>query len=84
MVDYTNVGDNNPDGVTMGKSATEKTSFHGVTPVVQAATIAAVATTGSTSGTPFGYTTTAQADAVIANLNAIRAALVDKGIIASA
>jgi hypothetical protein len=30
---------NGPDGATMGKSATEKISFYGVTPVVQAAHI---------------------------------------------
>lgn len=83
MTDYTNVGDNNPDGCTFGKSSTEKVSFHGVTPVVQAATIAAVATTGS-AVTSFGFTTTAQADAIVANLNAIRTALINKGIIASA
>ncbi len=33
------VGDGNPDGSTFGSSITEKVSFHGVTPVVQQATI---------------------------------------------
>lgn len=29
------LGDNGPDGVSVGKSATTKASFYGVTPVVQ-------------------------------------------------
>lgn len=32
------VGDNGPDGITIGTSATEKVSFYGATPVVQQAT----------------------------------------------
>ncbi len=37
-----------------------------------AATSVAVATTGATSTTPFGYTTAAQADAIVTAINAIR------------
>jgi ribosome-interacting GTPase 1 len=77
------LGNGNGDGTTVGKSATEKVSFHGVTPVVQAATIAAVATTGAAI-TSYGFTTAAQANAIVSNLNSIRTALIDKGIIASA
>jgi hypothetical protein len=36
---------NSPDGATIGKSATEKVSFYGVTPVVQAAAITTAITT---------------------------------------
>lgn len=29
------IGDNGPDGVSVGKSATEKVSFYGATPIVK-------------------------------------------------
>jgi hypothetical protein len=35
------LGNGNPDGVCLGQSATDKISFYGATPVVQAATTAA-------------------------------------------
>jgi hypothetical protein len=38
---------------------------------------AAVATTASTQTTPFGFTTTAQADATVTLVNEIRSALVE-------
>jgi hypothetical protein len=44
----TYLGDNNPDGVSVGLSATEKVSLYGVTPVVQA-TIAAAGTDATTT-----------------------------------
>ena len=42
------LGDNNPDGVTMGLDATEKLSFYGATPIIQPA-ISAVGTTTATT-----------------------------------
>ena len=42
---------------------------------------AAVATTAATNVTPFGYTTAAQADRIVALLNTIRAALIANGIL---
>lgn len=36
---------NGPDGATIGKSATEKVSCYGVTPVVQAGAVTALVTT---------------------------------------
>lgn len=45
-----------------------------------AASGGAVATTGATNVVPFGYTTAAQADAIVTLLNNIRAALVANGI----
>lgn len=70
-------------GVVVGQSAADLVALHGVTPVAQAATIAAVASTAATSSTPFGFAE-AQANAIVANLNAIRTALINKGIIAAA
>ena len=41
---------------------------------------ASVATTGSTTSTPYGYTTAAQADAIPVILNEIRATLIALGV----
>ena len=38
---------------------------------VAAATAVAVGTTGSTTSTPYGYTTSTQADAIVTTLNAL-------------
>ncbi len=62
------LGDGSPDGTTMGKSTTEKISFHGVTPIAQA-TVAATTTTTAT-------TTALQTD-----IDAIRTALQNLGLI---
>ena len=43
--------------------------------VVKAADLVSVATTGSTTTTPYGFTTAAQADALVAQVNAIIALL---------
>lgn len=79
-------GDLNPDGVSLGQTAADLVSLHGATPVAQraGAAQAAVATTGSTVTTPYGYTTAAQADAIVTLLNEIRATLVAKGIMKGA
>lgn len=42
---------------------------------------AAVATTGASNSTPYGYTTAAQANAIVTLVNALRLALVNTGII---
>jgi hypothetical protein len=74
------VDDGNPDGAFFSG----KIGFYGVTPVAQAATIAAVTTTAATQTSPFGFSTSTQADAVVSNLNSIRTALINVGILASA
>lgn len=65
----------------IGKAAATKIAFHGVTPVARrsGAAQAAVATTAATNSSPYGYSQ-AQADAIIALLNEIRATLVAKGL----
>ncbi len=73
-------------GTKFGNATSEKIAFHGSTPVIQrvGASQAAAATTGSTSTTPFGYTTAAQADAIVTLVNEIRATLVEKGLMKGA
>jgi hypothetical protein len=71
------------DGIQIGASAAELVGLHGSAPSAQrsGAAQAAVAATGSSNSSPYGYTTAAQADAIVTLLNEIRAALVAKGII---
>lgn len=76
------IGDNNPDGCTVGQSSTTKAGFHGAA-VVQAAAITAVASTGATNSTPYGFTTAAQADALVTAVNALITACKNKGILAA-
>ena len=61
----------------------EKVGFYGTFPTVQrtGAAQTAVATTGATDTSPFGYTSAAQANAIVALVNELRAALVAKGLI---
>jgi len=83
MPTYQYVGDSGPDGTIVGKAATSLVSFYGAAPVVQAVTVAAVVTTGVAT-TAFGFTTTAQAIALIAAVNSILAALKTAGLMATA
>jgi methionine synthase II (cobalamin-independent) len=76
------LSDGRSDGVSVGQSATDKVSLYGVTPVVQAAAITGPAATGSTTSTPYGYTTSAQADAIVTAINDIITALKNAGITA--
>lgn len=73
-------------GYTVGQSITDPISFYGVTPIAQRAgsAQAAVATTAPTNSSPYGYTTSAQADAIVALVNELRATLVALGLMKGA
>ena len=72
------------DGFYVGKTATSLVGFYGATPVVQqTGGTAAVTTTAVTSTSPFGYTTSTQAQAIVTLVNELRAALVTYGLLAS-
>lgn len=73
---------NTTAGYKVGSAADQKIGFHGATPSVQraGAAQASVATTAPTNSSPYGFTQ-AQATAIIALLNEIQAALVEKGLI---
>jgi len=78
-VEYLGTGQD--DGVNMGRSATDKIGFYGLTtPIVQPVLTPAVATTAATTTTPYGFTTLAQANHIVELLNLIRARLVALGI----
>jgi uncharacterized protein YkwD len=78
-----NVKTSGLNGTKISTTASQKIAFHGSTPVIQrtSASQAAVATTAATQTTPYGYTTAAQANAIVTLVNELRAALVEKGII---
>lgn len=70
-------------GTKIATATTQKIAFHNATPVAQRAgsAQAAVATTAATNSAPYGFSTAAQADALVALVNELRAALVEKGLI---
>ncbi|MBI2926177.1 MAG: hypothetical protein HYY24_10790 [Verrucomicrobia bacterium] len=69
-------------GNKIGTATTQKLAFHGATPTVQRASSAqaVVSTTAATNVNPYGFTTAAQADAIVTLLNEIRQVLVEKGL----
>lgn len=72
------LSDADSTGTTLGQSTTDKISFYGATPIVQrsGAAQAAVTTTAATTTSPWGFSTSTQADAIVTLLNEIRATLV--------
>jgi hypothetical protein len=73
------------DGTKIGTADTQKLGFFDATPIVQPAGAdqAAVATTGATDVSPFGYTE-AQANAIVALVNEMRSVLVNLGLMKGA
>lgn len=76
------VGNKNDDGLSVGQATTDLISFYGVTPVAQAATIAAATNTTTTTSTTTALTT--DLDSVRTKLNSVITALKNIGIVASA
>ena len=73
-------------GTKIGTAITQKLGFYNATPIVQRAGAAqvAVATTGATNVAPFGYTTAAQANAIVTLVNELRDWAVAQGFIKGA
>lgn len=79
------LGNGNTDGTGVVASSSEKLAFYGGTPVAkQTLTNAAVATTAAVSTTSniWGFSTSTQANAIVALVNEIRAALVSVDLLA--
>jgi hypothetical protein len=66
-------------GITLG-IAGNLLGLYGAAPVARAAAITAPAATASTNVTPFGYTTAAQADAIVTAVRAMQVALQGLGV----
>ena len=85
------LSDNNPDGTSLGQSATDLVSFHGATPIAKATVTAltdgstgtAAATNGIAALTgAYNSTLLINAIATLADgINRLRTSLVDKGLI---
>jgi hypothetical protein len=75
------VSPSNPDGYVLGSSNTDVIGFYGATPVARAAAITAPAATAASNSTPYGYTTSAQADAIQVAVNSILTALKANGLL---
>lgn len=86
IADAKDIALNTTTGTKIGTATTQKLGFWNATPIVQPASAsqAAVAATGSTNAVPYGFTTSAQADAIVTLVNAIRTALVNSGIMKGA
>ena len=70
--DINSVGSNGPGGDTLGNTTSALISFYGVSPIAQGAAVTTVTTTGASSTTnAYGYTTAAQADAIVTAVNAL-------------
>jgi hypothetical protein len=70
-------------GLKLGTAINQLIAFHGAAGVPQRANAAqaAIVTTAATQTTPWGFATQAQADAIVALANELRAATVEKGLI---
>jgi hypothetical protein len=80
-VDGTVIGGSTPANVTAATlQSTGSFGANNATPQTPAASGGAVAATGATNVVPYGFTTAAQANAIITLLNNIRASLVANGI----
>lgn len=81
LADAKNIAVNATTGTKIGTATTQKLGFYNATPVVQrsGAAGAAVATTAATNVAPFGFSTAAQADAIVTLANEMRACLVALG-----
>ncbi len=73
-------------GTKIGTATTQKLGFYNVTPIAQRSggAQAAVATTGATNSSPYGYTAASQADAIVTLVNELRAWAVAQGFIKGA
>lgn len=81
--EYNHLSDGRDDGVMIGRDTADKAGFYGVAPIAQraGAAQAAVATTGATSSSPWGFSGSTQANAIVTLVNELRAALVAVGLI---
>ena len=86
IADAINVVLGSTTGTKIGTAISQKFAFHDAAPVIQraGAAQAAVAATGATNVGPYGYSTLAQADAIVTLVNEIRATLVEKGLMKGA
>lgn len=70
-----------PDGATFGRDASALIGFWGATPAARrTGSFTTVTTSAATSTTPFGFSTSTQANAIVTTLNEVVAVLVAAGL----
>lgn len=80
---YLDNQDPNNDGCILGQTSSAKVAFYGGTPASRPAAVTAVVTTASTStSSAFGYTTSAQAEAIVTAVNTVITRLQTLGLTA--
>ena len=87
MANIKELGDGGPDGTRLGKASTNYVGFYGATPIVQPSGAAQAAVTAGVLSLTATYNSTIIITAVTAVLdeaNALRTALVNRGLIAGA
>lgn len=75
---------NSEDGACIGALSTDLVSFHGAAPADQAAASTCISTSAAVSVCGYFAFTSVQANALLANVNALIDALKEKGLMASA
>ena len=78
------ISDKNDDGASFGQSASDLISFHGASPVDQAAFTATNSIGAISVSGVVGFSSSAALSNTLVLLNAIQALLVEKGLMASA
>ena len=81
---YSEVPNNLSAGTRIGDTATSLVGFYGATPIAQPASGGtAVTTTAASTSSPWGFTTSTQANAIVTLVNDLQAVLVSLGLISS-
>lgn len=79
MIEY--LGHGSPDGIVVGKTSESLVGFYGATPVALQTSPTAPATTAATSTSPWGFSGSTQANAVINAVVDIIAVLKNLGLV---
>lgn len=66
----------------IGNDPTDAIAFYGTAPVTQQAAVTTVTTTAATTTSPWGFSTSTQADAIVTGLNAVISRLSTLGLTA--
>lgn len=73
--------DADSDGTVLGQNSSVKIGFYGATPLARrTGTFTTVTTTAATTTTPWGFSTSTQADQIVTRLNEVINVLVASGL----
>jgi hypothetical protein len=81
-LEYENISYNAPDGATFGKSASEKISFYGVTPITQYVGVSTASTYIVSTSVISGFNTADAVTSLVSQVSNMVTALRNLGLIA--